>query len=86
MEDNDEDGNKEGEDKKDKAEMFTWDAQEVQDCRKDIKELADEIIEQLEARFANCYPERNRLLHHCLDFGIFSTHYVVYVKPRPLFL
>jgi actin-like ATPase involved in cell morphogenesis len=30
--------------------------------RKDLKELADEIIEQLETRFANCYPELNHLI------------------------
>ena len=46
--------------------MFTWVARE----RKDLKELADEIVEQLETRFANCFSELNHLLQQRLDFGI----------------
>ena len=65
-----EDSNKECEDKNNKPEMFTWVAREVKNCKKDLKELADEIVEQLETRFANCYPELNHLLQQRLDFGI----------------
>ena len=64
--DDEEDGNKECEDKNNKPEMFTWVARE----RKDLKELADEIVEQLETRFANCFSELNHLLQQRLDFGI----------------
>ena len=65
--DDEKDGNKECEDKNNnKPEMFTWVARE----RKDLKELADEVVGQLETRFANCYPELNHLLHQRLDFGI----------------
>ena len=68
--DREEYGNKECEDKNNKPEIFTWVAREVKNCRKDLKELAHAIVEQLETRFANCYPEVNQLLHQCLDFGI----------------
>ena len=67
IEDDDkEDGNKECEDKNNKPEMLTWVARE----RKDLKELADAVVEQLETRFANCYPELNHLLQQRRDFGI----------------
>ena len=56
--DDEEDGNKECEDKNNKPEMFTWVAREVKNCRMDLKELSDAIVEQLETRFANCYPDR----------------------------
>ena len=61
-----EDSNKEYKDKNNKPEMFTWVAWE----RKDLKELADAVVEQLETRFSDCYPELNHLLHQRLDFGI----------------
>jgi hypothetical protein len=61
-EDDEEDDDEEEEAKKDMAKMFTWVAREVKDCGKDLKERADEIIEQLETRFANCYPELNHLI------------------------
>ena len=70
QDDDKEGGNKECKDKNNKPEMFTWVAREVKNCGKDLKELADEIVEQLETRFANCYPEHNHLLHQRLDFGI----------------
>ena len=68
--DHEEDGNKECEDKNNKPEMFTLVAREVKNYRKDLKELADEVVEQLETRFANCYPELNHLLQQRPDFGI----------------
>ena len=49
---------------------FTWVAREPNDCRKDLKELATGILEELDERFKNSFPELNNLLHHCLDFGI----------------
>ena len=49
--DDEEDGNKECEDKNNKPEMFTWVAREVKNCRMDLKELSDAIVEQLETRF-----------------------------------
>ena len=45
--DDEEDGNKECEDKNNKPEMFTWVAREVKNCRMDLKELSDAIVEQL---------------------------------------
>ena len=56
--DHEEDGNKECEDKNNKPEMFTWVAREGKNSRMDLKELSDAIVEQLETRFANCYPDR----------------------------
>ena len=57
--DDEEDDNKECKDKNNKPEMLTWVAWEVKNCRMDLKELSDAIVEQLiETRFANCYPDR----------------------------
>jgi hypothetical protein len=61
-EDDEEDDDEEEEAKKDKAEMFYMGRTGSERLRKDLKELADEIIEQLETRFANCYPELNHLI------------------------
>ena len=38
---------------------FTWVAREPSDCRKDLKELATGILEELDERFKNSFPELN---------------------------
>ena len=73
--DGEEDGNKECEDKNNKREMFTWVAREVKNCRMDLKELSDAIVELLETRFANCYPDRQS---YSRESGSLLNGYVLY--------
>ena len=73
--DDEEDCNKECEDKNNKPEMFTRVAREVKNCRMDLKELSDAIVEQLETRFANCYPDRQS--YSCESRSLLNA-YVLY--------
>ena len=47
-----------------------WKAREPDDCLKDLKSLAESMIEELDKRFENCFPALNSLLHECLDFRL----------------
>ena len=47
-----------------------WEAREVEDCRKDLKSIADKIYQQLERRFKDGFTGIHNILHKCLGFGL----------------
>ena len=50
-----------------------WEAREPDNRLSDLRDLAEEIIGELQQRFENSYAELNKTLHKCLDFGNLFT-------------